>query len=692
MSSETTTIELLNQGSGYGVLVGIGTLFALGVWVATKLMSRYLGENLHSTEQWMLSNRSVGVALTASATFSSWFWATETLWVVTMVYSYGIMASFWYGAGLSVHICIMAVIGIEAKKKIPNGHTSLEIVKLRYGKACHILYLFLCLSTNLLSSSSMILGAAGAISVIAGNMNIAASTMLIPVGVLMYTTFGGLRATFLTDYIHSIIALIILCYFNTAVLTSSEIGGIDSLYDMVIENKSGRSIEGNFEGSFLTGKSKGSIYFGIIHAIGDFGLTIMDSSFWQKSFSASIRASVPGYLIAAVAIFAIVWPLGTIVGLANVVLESSKIFPTYPRTMTTDEIDSGYGLPYTLKAVLGKNSLAGLLLVIYLAVTSTVSAQMISVSSIMSFDIYKSYINKDAQNHQLIRLSHFGVVFFGLFSAGFSLMLHYVGVNMTWFGYFYSMIICPGVIPLLFAITWDKQTKLAFFVSPIIGMAAGIATWLSTAYKFYGVISITSTGGQLPCLYGGLVALFLPGLISVILSLADRNYKFDWSILQQASLVTPEDDVEENKEKKSSSSNSSLAEDQGNSNYGGVTEKISPDVQIIETDPELLNSIESQEAQENQRIINLYIKIAYGAALAVFLITWVVWPLPLYRDYIFGKAFFRGWTTMSLIWVYAALLAIGVYPLYDGRSSLYRISNGFYKEFIKREKKKTENL
>jgi len=66
-----------------------------------------------------------------------------------------------------------------------------------------------------------------------------------------------------------------------------------------------------------------------------------------------------------------------------------------------------------------------------IAVTSTVSAQLISVSSIVSFDIYKQYINPNAKNHQVFRVNHFGVIFFGLFSAGFTLMLHHVGVDMT---------------------------------------------------------------------------------------------------------------------------------------------------------------------------------------------------------------------------------------------------------------------
>lgn len=276
-----TEVHLLSKGVGFGLLFGVGAFFAIAIVVATWLMTKYLHEDAESTEMFMVANRSVGIGLTASAVYSSWTWATEFLWTVTMVYNYGVMSAYYFGSGLVFHICLMSVVGILSKKRIPTSHTCLEIVQIRYGTACHLLYMFLCLVNNLLSCSFMILGAASAISVIAGNLHIVASTMLIPFGVLLYTTAGGLKSTFLTDYAHSFVLIVILIYINTAILTSSHIGGIDGLYDLVMKHEGDRYIEGNYEGSFLTGKSHGAILFGIIHTIGNLGLTVMDSSFWQ---------------------------------------------------------------------------------------------------------------------------------------------------------------------------------------------------------------------------------------------------------------------------------------------------------------------------------------------------------------------------------------------------------------------------
>lgn len=115
MSEES--VHLLGQGAGYGVLVGVGAAFAIGMIITTKLLQRYLHEDANSTETFSVANRSVGLFLSASAVYSSWTWATESLWVGLMTYNYGIQASYYYGAGLCIQIAVMSLIGIHAKRK-----------------------------------------------------------------------------------------------------------------------------------------------------------------------------------------------------------------------------------------------------------------------------------------------------------------------------------------------------------------------------------------------------------------------------------------------------------------------------------------------------------------------------------------------------------------------------------------------
>ena len=668
------TVHLLNQAAGYGVLVGVGAVFAGGMILTTFLLQKYLHENANSTETFSVANRSVGTFLSASAVYSSWSWATEFLLVTLMTYNYGIQAGFYFGAGLAVQIAVMSVLGIHAKKKIPTAHTSLEAVQLRYGNAAHLLYLVLSLICNICSCLSMILACAANISIIAGNLHIVASTMLIPFGVLLYTVVGGLKATFLTDFVHTTVLLIVLCYINTAVLTSEQVGGIDGLYDKILEVSKTKFIEGNYDGSILTGKSKGSVIFGLVLTAGNFGLTVMDSSFWQKTFSASPRATVPAYLLTAFLIFSNVWPISAIIGGSLHFLESDPSFPTYPRKMTQYEIDSGFVLPYVLKAILGNGGVGALLLILYLAVTSTVSAQMVSVSSIVSFDIYKKYIHPNAQNKSMINVSHITCVVFGLGIAGFSIMLHYVGVNMTWFGYFIPMAICPGVIPLIFTVTWDRQTFWAAFISPIVGFAAGLAVWISTAYHFYGSVTIESTGGQLPALYGSLTALLLPGILSIIISFI-KPEKFDWNKLKQVNLIVDGD----------SSSEVDIVGDTP------ITPKEKQDGVDVNFESDEASSLEQQQQQQKlpsqltDREIDFWIKISTGSVVFILLVTWVIWPMSVYRDWVFTGAYFKGYVTVALIWLYTTLIVIGLVPFYTGRHSAAKVFRGVYNDYIKRK-------
>ncbi|KHC74662.1 solute:sodium symporter (SSS) family transporter [Candida albicans P75016] len=668
-----SSVHLLNQAAGYGVLIGVGALFAGGMILTTFLLQKYLHENANSTETFSVANRSVGTFLSASAVYSSWSWSTEFLFVSSMTYNYGVQAGYYYGAGLAIQIAVMSVIGIHAKKRIPTAHTSLEAVQLRYGKAAHLLYLVLSLICNICSCSAMILACASGISIIAGNLHIVASTMLIPFGVLLYTVVGGLKATFLTDFVHTTVLLIVLCYINTAVLTSDQVGGIDGLYDKIIEVSKTKFIEGNYDGSILTGKSKGSVIFGLVLTAGNFGLTVMDSSFWQKTFSASPRATVPAYLLTAFLIFSNVWPISAIIGGSSHFLESDPSFPTYPRKMTQYEIDSGFVLPYVLKAILGNGGVGALLLILYLAVTSTVSAQMVSVSSIVSFDIYKKYIHPNAQNKSMINVSHITCVVFGLGIAGFSIMLHYVGVNMTWFGYFIPMAICPGVIPLIFTVTWDRQTFWAAFISPIVGFAAGLTVWISTAYHFYGSVTIESTGGQLPALYGSLTALLLPGTLSIIISFI-KPEKFDWEKLKQVNLLVDGD------------SSSEVEID----NDTPTIPKEKQDGVEVNFESDETSSLEQQQqsqaaSQLTVKEMDFWIKISTGSVIFILLVTWVIWPMSVYRDWVFTASYFKGYVTVALIWLYTTLIVIGLVPFYTGRHSAAKVFRGVYNDYIKRK-------
>ncbi|KAF2704123.1 urea active transporter [Pleomassaria siparia CBS 279.74] len=632
----------LSQAVGYVVVVVIGLVIAITMIFVTRLLKRTVGEDNRKTEMFMTANRSVNTGLTASAVVSSWLWSTAMLGSSLVGYVNGVSGPFWFAAGCSPMIVFFAVLGISCKRKIPEAHTLLEIVRVRYGASAHIVYMFLCLVNNLIAVANMLLGASAAITAMTG-MHIIAATFLLPVGVALYTFVGGIKATFLTDYIHTFTILIILCYFTVKAFTLEEVGSLGNLYELVKAAGERSPVAGNEKGSYLTMTSKGGILFGILHIAANFGLVIMDTSFFIKAFSASPKAVVPGYVVGGIAYFAIPWCLGTLASSVVLGLENNPVFPTYPRRMTSAEISGGLVLPYFAMTIAGKGGAAAILIITFMAVTSTLSAQVIAVSSIISFDMYRTYWNRNATDQDVIRWSHYGVVFFALLASAFSTMLHYVGVDLGWTLYMLGVLTCPGIFPTVFTILWKRQSKAAAIISPLLGMATGIATWLGSAYALYGTVNIVTTGATVPCVWGTVVSAFSPLPYSVIITLF-KPENFDWADFR--------------KEKLAFEAETSSISDRRNSSVARAD---------IEPIPELSDADSQQQLKRWGRIAAIW-------ALATFLGHWVLWPLPMYASkYVFGKGFFAAWLVIAIIWLWGTLFMVGFYPIVDGRYQLLTV-------------------
>ncbi|KAI9850402.1 MAG: hypothetical protein M1838_005735 [Thelocarpon superellum] len=618
----------LSQAVGYVVVIVIGLIIAFVMIFVTRLMKKTVGEDNAHTEMFMTANRSVRTGLTASAVVSSWLWSTAMLGSTLVGYDYGIAGPFWFAAGCSPMIVFFALLGVSCKLKIPEAHTLLEIVRIRYGTTAHFVYMFLCLVNNLIAVANMLLGASAAITALTG-IHIIAATFLLPVGVVLYTFVGGIKATFLTDYFHTTVILIIACFFTIKVFTIPEIGSVGHLYELLVAASSAHPVPDNQDGSYVTMTSKGAILFGILHICANFGLVIMDTSFFVKAFSASPRAVVPGYVIGGIAYFAVPWGLGTLMSSVALGLETNPIFPTFPRRMTADEVSNGLVLPYAAITVAGKGGAAGILLITFMAVTSTLSAQVIAVSSIISFDMYRTYVNRRATDTDVIRWSHYGVVFFGVVSAAFSTLLHYVGIDLSWTLYMLGVLTCPGIFPTAFTILWRRQTRAAAIIAPLLGMATGLATWLGSAYALYGAVTVATTGQIVPCVWGTVASAFSPVPYSLIISLYHPT-TFDWADFRKEKLAFDVDG--------DSSINSTLAE---------------------------------EGSEQNLR---RWVRIAAFWSLATFFGHWVLWPLPMYASkYVFSQAFYSAWLVIAIIWLWGTLIVAGFFPVIDGRQQILAV-------------------
>jgi Na+/proline symporter len=141
---------------------------------------------------------------------------------------------------------------------------------------------------------------------------------------------------------------------------------------------------------------------------------------------------VRAYILGGIAWFAIPFGFATTLGLTAAALVDNPRFPTYPNVPTSSEISSGLAAAYAASALLGQGGAVALLVVLFMAVTSCASAELIAVSSLLTFDVYKAYIQPKATPSQLIYVSHLMICVFGVTMAVFASIWNVARIDLGW--------------------------------------------------------------------------------------------------------------------------------------------------------------------------------------------------------------------------------------------------------------------
>lgn len=96
------------------------------------------------------------------------------------------------------------------------------------------MYIFFGLATNVIVTAMLLTGGSAVASSLCG-VPTPAACFLLPVGVVLYTIFGGIKATFLTDYVHTICIMTVLFIFGfTAYATSDLLGSPGAVWEALM--------------------------------------------------------------------------------------------------------------------------------------------------------------------------------------------------------------------------------------------------------------------------------------------------------------------------------------------------------------------------------------------------------------------------------------------------------------------------
>jgi len=206
-------INFLSQSSSLVLVITISLIFTIIGLVYSKKhqsLSNYLTAN-RNVDFFSLTTSLVASALGAWILFGP---ASAATWG-------GVGAVIGYALGTAFPMIFLISLGKKIRNKFPKGSTLIEFLRKSFGKSLFKLILAMTIFYMFIFLCAEVTAIAMLINYISGTA-LWVTTLIILVGTLVYTLYGGLKASIFTDAIQSMIILILLIISALYLLSFSD--------------------------------------------------------------------------------------------------------------------------------------------------------------------------------------------------------------------------------------------------------------------------------------------------------------------------------------------------------------------------------------------------------------------------------------------------------------------------------------
>ncbi len=292
-------INILNQSSAILLTLIISIIFVIVGLVYSK---KYQGLN-----NYLVASRSVGTfslttSLVASA-LGAWILfgpASAATWG-------GVGAVIGYSLGTAFPLFALIYLGKKFRDKYPTGKSLIEVIRSRFGSQLFKLILFLSIFYMTIFLIAEVTAVSILINYISGtDLWITASIVI--VSSLVYTLYGGLRASIFTDNIQFIVfALLLIIAFSCLISFNSN----DFSFEFVKQNKPFLLSAG-----YLPNFTAGLTFFIAVAAT-----NLFHQGNWQRVYAAKNNKVLKNSLIVS---FVIIIPIVFMMGFSGLVATSQN--------------------------------------------------------------------------------------------------------------------------------------------------------------------------------------------------------------------------------------------------------------------------------------------------------------------------------------------------------------------------------
>ncbi|KAJ8306847.1 hypothetical protein KUTeg_014931 [Tegillarca granosa] len=378
------------------MVLGFGG-FSLILAVIYNAVRKYIFHDSHNLDTSFDAGGKVSLSLTVVTVASQCLWPADLLQSSTTTSKvnlnnellYGLAGSLWYSLAVTANVLMFPLISVHLKTRAPGAKTFLQIVYHRFGKPAHLVFLFMAFLANITVSTALILAGSATLNVLVKDISNEYIVVVLAVIFGSYCFIGGLGTTFYISYINTSLIFISLMIFLGNIYYVEETKDTVNLESMYEAMKCVMAPDGNYEHSLLTYRSRSAIIIGISYFFLTTSIMYCDQASWQSRIAAKPAQGVLGFLIASCLWFAI----PTSLSLASTMTYLSMSYQNGTNLLSPEDIDSGFIMPLVMTTVMGQAGGFLVITMLTMALMSTGSGEVMAISSIIVYDVYRIYIN-----------------------------------------------------------------------------------------------------------------------------------------------------------------------------------------------------------------------------------------------------------------------------------------------------------
>ena len=424
------SINILSQTSAILLTLALSIIFlASGIYYSRK----YKGLN-----NYLIANRNIGIfPLTASfvsSALGAWILfgpASAATWG-------GIGAVIGYALGTAFPLLILITLGSKFRNSFPKAKTLNEVIRLKFGKQLFKLILFLTIFYMAIFLIAEVTAVSILVNYISGT-SLWITALIVVTSSLIYTLYGGLRASIFTDSIQFIVFIILLVI---AVSFLVSFNATQFNFEFIKLNKPNLlSIE------YLPNFTAGLTFFVAVAAT-----NLFHQGNWQRVYAAKNNIILKKSLLIS---FFLIIPVVFFMGFSGLVAAS---------------IDSNIIPDLAFFSLLFKEQTSLLsVIVIVLGISLTISSidtLINAISSLIIVDVNKIINFKGnyfkLSNYLIILLS---IIVFVVASKGLSILYLFLLADLF---------CCSAVLTVFYSFFTKSINEKNAYISIIIGIAVGL--------------------------------------------------------------------------------------------------------------------------------------------------------------------------------------------------------------------------